>query len=189
MEKSFHERKCAAAQGDTANWQQAIPRLTERGTRTLSYVKVLRLKHLRTYESRVSARLGTPAKSGRSSLRSSLTLLALQLTCSGRLAPHLRTPPRELLAIGVSAFFPTSFLCQVCAVYHRRTHVVRRLMEQGLKPSAKTSLFTPNRVDYYRVRAFALGCGLRVFRALVRSCLSGVPQRASIADLHLYASF
>ena len=40
---------------------------------------------------------------------------------------------------------------QVCTSYHRRAHVVRRLMEHGLRTREPTSLFTPNRIEHYRV--------------------------------------
>ncbi|CAM9631480.1 unnamed protein product [Pylaiella littoralis] len=44
-----------------------------------------------------------------------------------------------------------AMLEEVCTSYHRRAHVVRRLMEQGLQPSETTSFFAPSRIEHYRV--------------------------------------
>lgn len=40
---------------------------------------------------------------------------------------------------------------KVCTSYHRRAHVIRRLMEQGLKTDDSDPLFTPNKIEHYRV--------------------------------------
>lgn len=45
----------------------------------------------------------------------------------------------------------TAVPTQVCTTFHRRAHVVRRLMEQGLKPSETTTFFAPSRIEHYRV--------------------------------------
>ncbi|CAM9782580.1 unnamed protein product, partial [Ectocarpus fasciculatus] len=58
---------------------------------------------------------------------------------------------REQLPMPFELAMLEVMLQEVCTSYHRRAHVVRRLMEQGLKPSETTSFFAPSRIEHYRL--------------------------------------
>ncbi|CAN0387132.1 unnamed protein product, partial [Discosporangium mesarthrocarpum] len=40
---------------------------------------------------------------------------------------------------------------EVCSGYHRRAHIVRRLIKEGLKPRSEVTTLQPQRIDFYRV--------------------------------------
>eukprot|EP00904_Undaria_pinnatifida_P005987 jgi/Undpi1/2518/HiC_scaffold_13.g05897.m1 len=65
-----------------------------------------------------------------------------------------------------------AMLQEVCTSYHRRAHVVRRLMEHGLRAKESTSPFTPNRVEHYRVVPLKLALKqLELKLSQTRDCL------------------
>ncbi|CAM9376932.1 unnamed protein product [Ascophyllum nodosum] len=65
-----------------------------------------------------------------------------------------------------------AMLQEVIESYYRRAHVVRRLMEQRLTASDITSVFTPNRVEHYRVIPLKLALRqLELKLTQTRACL------------------
>eukprot|EP00903_Cladosiphon_okamuranus_P018958 g17435.t1 len=70
-----------------------------------------------------------------------------------------------------------AMLHEVCTSYHRRAHVVRRLMEQGLQPSETTSFFAPSKIEHYRVVPLKLALKqLELKLSQTRMCLEELIQ-------------
>ncbi|CAM9735136.1 unnamed protein product, partial [Ectocarpus sp. 8 AP-2014] len=84
---------------------------------------------------------------------------------------------REQLPMPFELAMLEVMLQEVCTSYHRRAHVVRRLMEQGLKPSETTSFFAPSRIEHYRLVPLKLALKqLELKLSQTRACLEELMQ-------------